>query len=108
MIDKNLEFTKTINNNAQTGMSLKDQQRVDYNQTQEAGPTQIQGGRQEASEGNFSQGGLPARGQVSQSMEAGMGRRQPRNDYEYIKLKNSAWGNKFDIISNKIKDFAKQ
>lgn len=45
-------------------------------------------------------------GYASQSME-GLAMRQPRTDYDYIKLKNSAWGNKFDIISNKLKDFAK-
>ncbi len=76
-IDRNLDFTKTLSTKAQA------QQPGD----QPADPQR-------------------RTNPVAQSQDS-FGRRNPRNDYEYIRLKNSAWGNKFDIISNKIKDFAK-
>lgn len=86
MLDRNLEFTKTLSTkggpeSAAPGLANEPMRRTD---------------------------GAPGRAPfVSQSVEGGIGRRNPRNDYEYIKMKNSSWGNKFDIISNKIKDFAK-
>ena len=44
---------------------------------------------------------------VSKSVNNFKAQQVPKNDYHYIRYKNSSWGNKFDIISNKIKDFAK-
>lgn len=108
MIDRNLDFTKTLSNKMQDQSALA-RSAVNVGQDQQmdgqgypAGPMGDEPSLQ----------GLPPRGLTSQSVEGSLGtasRRapQPRNDYDYIKLKNSSWGNKFDIISNKIKDFAK-
>lgn len=44
--------------------------------------------------------------QVSQSSDAGpQWKRQPRNDYEFIKGKNGHHAGNFNIISNKLKKF---
>eukprot|EP01019_Chilodonella_uncinata_P006775 GABU01008725.1.p1 GENE.GABU01008725.1~~GABU01008725.1.p1 ORF type:complete len:122 (+),score=32.56 GABU01008725.1:54-368(+) len=86
MLDRNLEFTKTLSTKGQ----------------------EFGVGPQANEPMRRTDGALPRAPFVSQSVEGGIGRRNPRNDYEYIKMKNSSWGNKFDIISNKIKDFAKQ
>ena len=137
MLDKNLDFTKSLSNKdpqmpqgaggapstmgqapGQNGPGQPGQAAGFAGQGQQMGQ---QYNPYQASEGSLvgegraagggqgsvqAAGGLP-RGAVSQSVEGIAKRPAPRNDYDYIKMKNSAWGNKFDIISNKIKDFAK-
>lgn len=107
MIDRNLDFTKSLSSKMQ---EQPGNQRSSSNMPQ-GYPTDAAGNP--IAEPSTNAQGLPPRGLTSQSMEGGVGtatRRGPpptRNDYDYIKMKNSSWGNKFDIISNKIKDFAK-
>lgn len=114
MLDRNLDFTKSLSSKNQEGPNVNSSVNIQQGYDGQLGP---QGQSQQEYPGyepsTGLEGGLPNRGgQMSQSVE-NMGTRrrqqppQARNDYDYIKLKNSSWGNKFDIISNKIKDFAK-
>ena len=110
MLDRNLDFTKSLSSKMQEGA----QSGANLQQGYQGQPADQSQQGYEPSLGN--EGGLPSRGgPMSQSVDNMGSRRrtqavqppQARNDYDYIKIKNSSWGNKFDIISNKIKDFAK-
>ena len=110
MIDRNLDFTKSLSSKMQDQVPNNARSSVNIDQGYPGNPNDIQGYAGGEPSGPMGEGGLPPRGMTSQSVEGGIATRRapnPRNDYEHIKLKNSAWGNKFDIISNKIKDFAK-
>lgn len=120
MLDRNLDFTKTLSTNAEQNQQpqMNNQPPQPAADQDFAGqgyqPQPPQGGDREYSQNQYQDGqpqdqpqGIPQRGAVNQSAEFVTRRPAPRTDYDYIKMKNSAWGSKFDIISNKIKDFAK-